>query len=582
MGEGLSQTQLDPQAQAFGDSQSQGDGASQSLTVEYRASLVSTKGGPTAFFSDAKRPFETITVGSGTDCTVVVDGDKRFSRCHFCVTLRHGHYFIMDKSSNGTYLNERRLQRNVEWNLSDGDIISLVVNPRKESHEHRITAQWKFKMPDEDPVESRFHHNYKLGQRLGRGTFSEVYSATRCKDGLWVAVKISERSIFENWRNSQNSTLEVDAEIDMVGSVEHPNCVKLLDHYVGNKRIFLVFEMCGGGDLLDYIVSGGAIPEQECKVYFRMIVEGLRYLHSRKIVHRDLKPENILLSDKGPQKIIKITDFGLARKINSTVGGAQTFCGTPSYFAPELIALNSPNVGVAADLQAETGNRYGLAVDIWSLGVVLYIMLSAAPPFGEDSLSVLTRPVTFTEDAWFNVSDTAKDLIRQLMRVNPSERLTVEGILQHPWMRQGQNASSSSSFGMVQQQHGRMLMESSGGSGRGGIQQQQQQGQMVMGQGGGFKDSKHGPAQQNFGHGSDRGSSGFGGGKENMGGMGMAMRCGTGTSGGEFGSQDSGVMGWVGTGAGGGSGRGEMEDSFCNSFGVPRVSAGGDVDMMDA
>uniref|UniRef100_A0A0G4HLN4 Non-specific serine/threonine protein kinase n=1 Tax=Chromera velia CCMP2878 TaxID=1169474 RepID=A0A0G4HLN4_9ALVE len=424
-----------------GVSQADLDGESQNATPDYRARLESLAPGvPSGYFSNVPKTFEAINIGRAATCDVRVDIDKRISSVHFVVHQRQGHYFIVDSSANGTFLNNRRLKRHIERELSHDDVISLVVNPEKETETNRVFAKWRFKMPDEDPVEKKFHTMYKLGQRLGRGTFAEVFSATRMDDGLWVAVKVMERSIFERWRHSQNSTLSVDDEIKVLRSVQHRNCVALLDSFLGEKRLFLVFEMCSGGDLLEYILdnqTGGPIPEAEARVYFKMIVDGLHYLHERRIVHRDLKPENILLTEQGPNKILKITDFGLARTINNPMGGAHTFCGTPLYFAPELIAMNNPETPGAAALQAETGNRYGLAVDMWSLGVVLYIMLSAEPPFPDDrsfNHLVLTTPVSFGGPKWLHVSGQAKELIRKLLKVNPAERLTVEQVLHHPWL----------------------------------------------------------------------------------------------------------------------------------------------------
>merc|ERR1719443_933073 len=189
-------------------------------------------------------------------------------------------------------------------------------------------------------------------------------------------------------------------------------------------------ELLEGGDLLQYILEHGAFSEGAARVLFAELAAGVKYLHERNIVHRDLKPENILLTSKDdPASLhLKIADFGLARK-NMKSRDCRTFCGTPHYFAPEVINTFRDKETFAAG--------YGKQADMWSLGVILYIMLSGIPPFEEDGLyeQILEGKYEFDVREWTTVSPEAKELVRRLMTVNPKDRLTIEDCLNHRWFR---------------------------------------------------------------------------------------------------------------------------------------------------
>merc|ERR1712048_201239 len=192
-------------------------------------------------------------------------------------------------------------------------------------------------------------------------------------------------------------------------------------------------EFVEGGDLLQCIVKDGCLTESQAQRLFKDLCEAVGYLHARNIIHRDLKPENILLTSRDRASMrIKIGDFGLARK-NYRSRDCRTFCGTPHYFAPEVI-----NTFKGKDDQDVGGGKvgYGKQADMWSLGVILYILLSGNPPFEDDGLyeQILEGKYEFDVDEWTTVSAEAKSFVRRLMTVNPKDRFTIEESLRHPWL----------------------------------------------------------------------------------------------------------------------------------------------------
>ena len=185
-------------------------------------------------------------------------------------------------------------------------------------------------------------------------------------------------------------------------------------------------ELVSGGDLFDRIIERGRFSEESARSVMHKILDAVKYLHSNDIIHRDLKPENILLVSDSSDVDIKITDFGLAKRTNRD--GLKTFCGTPQYFAPEVLQRKDSVAGQG---------RYGVEADMWSLGVILYILLSGAFPFEEDNLFDQIQNATYSTSGpeWSNISDTAKHLVRSLMCLRIKQRITVTEALNHPWMK---------------------------------------------------------------------------------------------------------------------------------------------------
>lgn len=198
----------------------------------------------------------------------------------------------------------------------------------------------------------------------------------------------------------------------------------------------MVMELLRGGELFDRIVMKGSYSEHEAAASTKAMAEAIGYLHSIGVVHRDLKPENLIYDKPGPEGELKITDFGLA-KYRSANQRMQTACGTPGYVAPEVL-MSSSSV------------KYGPEVDLWSLGVIVYILLCGFPPFYHDNTSELYKQIKkgkfdFPEAYWGEISAAAKDLIKGLLTVDPRKRLTPAQVLQHPWVA-GEGIASKKAF----------------------------------------------------------------------------------------------------------------------------------------
>lgn len=212
-------------------------------------------------------------------------------------------------------------------------------------------------------------------------------------------------------------------EIDILKQVDHPNIVKFYDIYEDEKYMYIVMELLGGGELFDQIMKKETFSEKESRDIIAPIFDALIYCHNIGIVHRDIKPENLLFSSKNLQTgIIKVSDFGLARLLTADQL-ATTTCGTPGYVAPEIISEKP----------------YKEPCDFWSVGVVLFILLSGEPPFyHEDNFELfeLIKKCKYdmTKPTWKNISEEAKDFLKKLLVADPAKRLDAKGIQSHPWM----------------------------------------------------------------------------------------------------------------------------------------------------
>jgi len=210
--------------------------------------------------------------------------------------------------------------------------------------------------------------------------------------------------------------------MDILKQVDHPNIISLKEIIDTKNCLFIVTELVTGGELFDKIVELGQYSEKDAALLVGKMVSAIAYLHDKGIVHRDLKPENLLLKDNENISEVKIADFGLSKIVNASMM-MQTACGTPGYVAPEV--LNA------------TG--YVKEVDMWSIGVITYILLCGFPPFYNENLPELFEQIMkadydFPEDYWKDISETAKDFIRKLLVVDTSKRMSGKTALQHPWL----------------------------------------------------------------------------------------------------------------------------------------------------
>lgn len=289
---------------------------------------------------------------------------------------------------------------------------------------------------------------YNLHGLLGTGAFSEVRLAeSKENPGEHFAVKIIDKKALKGKEESLENEIKVlrrfsanqnEAEKSLGPRLTHPNIVQLLETYEDKNKVYLVMELVTGGELFDRIVEKGSYTEKDASHLVRQILEAVDYMHEQGVVHRDLKPENLLYYSPDDDSKIMISDFGLSKMEDS--GIMATACGTPGYVAPEVLAQKP----------------YGKAVDVWSIGVISYILLCGYPPFYDENdanlfAQILKGEFDFDSPYWDEISDSAKHFIKNLMCVSVEKRYTCKQALAHPWIS-GNAASSKNIHGTVSEQ----------------------------------------------------------------------------------------------------------------------------------
>ncbi|KAI3870434.1 hypothetical protein MKX03_012713 [Papaver bracteatum] len=259
---------------------------------------------------------------------------------------------------------------------------------------------------------------YELGRTIGEGTFAKVKFAKNSETGEPVAIKILDKEKVLKHKMSE----QIRREIATMKLIQHPNVVRLFEVMGSKTKIFIVLEFITGGELFDKIVNHGRMIEDEARRYFQQLINAVDYCHSRGVYHRDLKPENLLLDVHGN---LKISDFGLSA-ISQHVqddGLLHTTCGTPNYVAPEV--LNDKGYD-------------GAKADLWSCGVILFVLLSGYLPFDDSNLMNLYKKISiaeFTCPPW--LSFDARKLITRILDPNPETRITIPELLEDPWFKKG-------------------------------------------------------------------------------------------------------------------------------------------------
>ncbi|KAI8146191.1 kinase-like domain-containing protein [Fennellomyces sp. T-0311] len=216
----------------------------------------------------------------------------------------------------------------------------------------------------------------------------------------------------------------LDSELDILKSVRHPHIVSMHGLYESKEAVYIVTDLASGGELFQQLLKKGSYTEKDASNLVRQMLEGLSYLHDNDIVHRDIKPENLLFDTADENAKLMITDFGLSKILKNHDDILMTACGTPGYVAPEVLL--------------QTG--HGKPVDLWSVGVITFTLLSGYTPFwGEDQAtlfeSIMSGKYEYDEDYWEDISDSAKDLIDRLLTFNPTRRVTAKEALEHPWIK---------------------------------------------------------------------------------------------------------------------------------------------------
>ncbi|KAK8514174.1 hypothetical protein V6N12_008889 [Hibiscus sabdariffa] len=259
---------------------------------------------------------------------------------------------------------------------------------------------------------------YELGRTLGEGSFAKVKFARNIETGENVAIKIVDKEkVMKHKMIGQ-----IKRAISTMKLIRHPNVIRMYEVMASKTKIYIILEFVTGGELFDKIASRGRFKEDEARKYFQQLINAVDYCHSRGAYHRDLKPENLLLDANG---VLKVSDFGLSalpQQVRDD-GLLHTTCGTPNYVAPEVINNKGYN---------------GAKADLWSCGVILFVLMAGYLPFEDPNLVGLYKKIfkaDFTCPPWF--SSSAKKLIKRILDPNPSTRITIAEIIENEWFKKG-------------------------------------------------------------------------------------------------------------------------------------------------
>lgn len=274
-------------------------------------------------------------------------------------------------------------------------------------------------------IEGKLLDYYDVIKQLGKGGYGKVYEVKNKQTGELRACKhLSKLNI--------NNLEKFKREIAIMQKMDHPNIIKLYEVFESDRSLYIIMEECKGGEIFDRIIehiqNGEMYSEKDASIIFQQVMSSIQYCHNHKICHRDLKPENLLYLNEGSEKDnrLKVIDFGLSQSIDKL----KTKVGTAYYVSPEILE-----------------GKYTELCDIWSAGVILYILLSGDPPFNGPSDAAIYKKVSerkfnFPEKKWRNISNDAKDLICHML-VPEKERYTAEDVLKHPWFKNADNKNLS-------------------------------------------------------------------------------------------------------------------------------------------
>ncbi|CAH8583957.1 unnamed protein product [Schistosoma guineensis] len=375
---------------------------------------------------------DSYTFGRGDDCSFrfvldMFDGSSQFttvSKLHFKIVLESTSdnplVFIHDLSSNGTFVNGSKIGRGKKQPLNNNDEISVSLKHLKcfiFSESSSARALYPAEVTDK----------YTVSKHIGRGAYGEVrliFDKEYCEK---YAMKIVQKKHFSlASKLGKPSTSSIASEVDILTRLNHPCIIQIYDVIDTTEAMYMVLELVEGGELFNRIVDLGQLNESDSKFFFLQMVIAVKYLHDHGITHRDLKPENILLTSKANRCLIKVTDFGVSKLVDEGTM-LRTFCGTPDYLAPEV--LKTAGCGT-----------YTCVIDVWSLGVILYICLVGYPPFTKQrqdfdlETQIINGLYDFPKMFWHGISEEAINLIKHMLVVNPVDRSSIYDVLEDPWL----------------------------------------------------------------------------------------------------------------------------------------------------
>ena len=376
---------------------------------------------------------EPFIVGRDPSCdyTICKNNFRSTNLCNLYSTFSKKHfqvYKVQDSSEmgysvrlenlsiNDTFVNGCNVARGCNVTLNNCDVIAIAYI----ENEVFTFVDVRVMVTEHNLLPVNFRKMYDLERvNLGSGATGVVRRGRIKNSEEFVAVKMIVK------KESSDIVKDWAYEARLMQHLDNPSIVKVLDVFDSDKMLYIILEFMHG-DLFNYIKTNGPIKEDIAKQKFLDLLEAISYLHSKNIIHRDLKPENILMTSKDINTCkLKITDFGLSRLV-AEQSLMRTICGTPMYIAPEILNAH------------ETG--YTRAVDVWSLGCILYIMLSSTPPFTSQRIDITlenairTANFKFPSSLWDGISESAKALIAQMLTVSPTDRISVENARNCEWL----------------------------------------------------------------------------------------------------------------------------------------------------
>jgi aurora kinase, other len=266
----------------------------------------------------------------------------------------------------------------------------------------------------DQPQPKKFHLGmFEIGKPLGKGKFGRVYLARERTTGFVCALKVLHKSELQQGKVER----QVRREIEIQSNLRHPSILRLYGHFHDSKRIFLILEYAGHGELYKKLRKEHKFPEWKAAQYIAQMAAALKYLHKKHVIHRDIKPENILVGIHGE---IKISDFGWS--VHAPNNRRNTMCGTLDYLPPEMINPGSQE------------NYYSHAVDLWSLGVLTYEFLCGEAPFEDTPVMTHKKIARCDMSIPAFVSPEARDLIKKLLVLDPEKRMSLDDVQRHPWI----------------------------------------------------------------------------------------------------------------------------------------------------
>jgi len=333
--------------------------------------------------------------------------------------------FLQHEVSNGSKLVKENLSKEIQSHKSEVNKENIGVNAinAEDGHVHKESENnpYKGKQWSLD--------DFEIGKPLGRGKFGRVYLAREKRSKYIIALKV----LFKSQLSKASVEHQLRREIEIQSHLRHSNILQLYGYFFDEKRVYLILEFAPKGELYKELTKRTRFSEKTSATYIAQLADALRYCHAHKVIHRDIKPENLLLGFYGE---LKISDFGWS--VHAPSSRRTTLCGTLDYLPPEMVE----------------GKQHDQNVDLWSLGVLCYEFLVGNPPFETNSHEETYTRISQVKYSFpSHISFPARDLISKLLRRDPLERLSLDNVLAHPWIKHNAAMFSSTSESSYRKTH---------------------------------------------------------------------------------------------------------------------------------